>query len=377
MPQLVTTFARAKSTVNPARSQKIWIDLDNSPHVPFFRPIIEELETRGYPLLLTARDSYQVCNLLDFHGLSSKVKVVGSHYGKSRFMKIAGTCFRVVQLSPLMLKEKPDLVVSHGSRAQILSAFMGGIPSILILDYEFVSSMGRLHPDWIFVPSLIPESTRVDARKGVMRYPGLKEDVYAPQFTPDPSMRAQLGLTQADLVVTVRPPATEAHYHNPEAEVLLDAVLDLLMQRPDVRVILVPRNEKQAHTLRMQWSRWIANRKIIIPEHVVNGLNLIWFSDCVISGGGTMNREAAALGVPVYSIFRGRIGAVDQHLVNTGRLKLIGSVEEVRTKIMVQRREYHQQDPRKQSPALDCIVDAIISILEHQCLPSPHRSAHP
>ena len=205
-----------------------------------------------------------------------------------------------------------------------------------------------------------------------MRYPGLKEDVYIPQLRPDPSIKAQLGLNQTDLVVTVRPPATEAHYHNPEGEKLLDAVLDLLTHRPDVRVILVPRNEKQAHTLRMQWDRWIANRKIIIPEHVVNGLNLIWFSDFVISGGGTMNREAAALGVPVYSIFRGRIGAVDQYLANKGRLTLIESVEDVHTKIMVKRRAHDQRDTRKHSPALDCIVNAIISIVEHQCLPTRH-----
>jgi predicted glycosyltransferase len=356
--------------MTPARPKKIWIDLDNSPHVPFFRPIIKELDSRGYHILLTARDSYQVCELLSFHGLSNKVKVVGRHYGKNRFMKIAGTCFRVAQLLPLILREKPDLAVSHGSRAQFLSAFVTGTPSILLFDYEFVSTMWRLHPDWVFAPDLIPESTRIDAKRQVMRYPGLKEDVYIPQLRPDPSIKAQLGLNQTDLVVTVRPPATEAHYHNPEAEKLLDAVLDLLTHHPDVRVILVPRNEKQVHMLRMRWDRWIANRKIIIPEHVVNGLNLIWFSDFVISGGGTMNREAAALGVPVYSIFRGRIGAVDQYLANKGRLTLIESVEDVQTKIMVKRRAHDQWDTRKHSPALDCIVNAIISIVEHQCLPS-------
>src|SRR3989442_14979658 len=146
------------------------------------------------------------------------------------------------------------------------------------------------------------------------------------QLRPDPSVKDQLGLDGRDLVVTVRPPATEAHYHKPEAEVLLDAALGLLTHRPDVRVILLPRNEKQAQTLRKQWGKWIANRKIVIPEHVVDGLNLIWFSDLIISGGGTMNREAAALGVPVYSIFRGKIGAVDHYLSMRGRLVLLESV---------------------------------------------------
>ena len=359
--------------MNELRPKKIWIDLDNSPHVPFFLPIVEELDKAGYKVFLTARDSYQVCELLSFYGLSNRAQVVGRHYGKNRLMKIAGTCFRAVQLLPLMLREKPDLVVSHGARAQMLSAFVKGIPSVVLFDYEFVSSIWRLHPHWIFAPALIPKSAMIQARNGVMRYPGLKEDVYAPQFRPDPSIKEQLGLTQADIVVTVRPPATEAHYHNPEAEVLLDAVMESLLHYPDVRVILVPRNKQQEHTLRNQWKRWIAKRTIIIPEHVMNGLNLIWFSDLVVSGGGTMNREAAALGVPVYSIFRGRIGAVDQYLARKGRLTLIENVEEVRRKITVKRRAADEWNTRKQSPALDCIVNAIISIAEHQCLPAHHE----
>jgi predicted glycosyltransferase len=350
--------------------KKIWIDLDNSPHVPFFLPIIEELDKRGYKIFLTARDSYQVCELLSFHGLSNKVKVIGRHWGKNRVLKILGTLLRVAQLLPRIMIEKPDLAVAHGSRGLILSSFVAGIPTLILFDYEFASGAGGVQSDWAFLPDLIPESTRVDARRGVMRYPGLKEDVYISQLRPDHSLRTQLGLDQTDLVVTVRPPATEAHYHNPEAEVLLKGVLDLLTHRPDVRVVLVPRNENQARALRVQWSKWIADRKIIIPDHVVNGLNLIWLSDLVISGGGTMNREAAALGVPVYSIFRGKIGAVDRYLVEKGRLTLIESLEDVRTKIVIERRVQGQGLSIKSSAARDCIVEGVISIVEHRCLPT-------
>jgi len=197
----------------------------------------------------------------------------------------------------------------------------------------------------------------------------MKEDVYISNLKPDSSLRTQLGLDQTGIVVTVRPPATEAHYHNPEAEILLESVLNLLTQRPDVRVVLVPRNEHQAQELRMQWRTWIADHKIVIPEHVVNGLNLIWSSDLVISGGGTMNREAAALGVPVYSIFRGKIGAVDRYLAEKGRLTLIESLEDIR-KIVITRRAQDQELPMKSSAARDCIVESIMSIVEHQCLPT-------
>lgn len=353
----------AGSSVKP---KKIWIDLDNTPHVPFFLPIIEELRARGYRVVLTARDSYHVCRLMEFHGLSGKV--VGRHWGKSKFLKVAGTCFRAAQLLSVAVRERPDVAVSHGSRAQTLATLLTGIPRIAIFDYEFASVMGFLHPDWAFVPQVFPASVEINAKKQVLRYPGIKEDVYIGRLEPDATLKAQLGLGNSDLIVTVRPPADEAHYHNPEAEFLLDAALDLLTGKPDATTILLPRNERQDAVLRKRWAEWIAKRRIIIPDHAVDGLNLIWFSDLVISGGGTMNREAAALGVPVYSIFRGKIGAVDRHLADTGRLKLLESVEDVRTRIVLERRTRVHWNADKRSAALKCIVEGIVSIAETQSL---------
>jgi predicted glycosyltransferase len=364
---------RKRSVETPATAvrrgagKKIWIDLDNSPHVPFFMPIIEELEQRGYRVILTARNSYQVRDLLKFHHISCSV--IGGHWGKNRTLKILGTLLRATQLLPLMIGKRADLAVSHGSRAQLLTSFVLGIPTVTIVDYEFIAKVPGLKSDWIFMPHYIPNDSLQRAKKEVMRYPGLKEDVYVPRFRPDPSLRSELGLTSEDLVITVRPPATEAHYHNAEADVLLDASLKLLMARPDVRVILVPRNEKQTKILRKDWAEFIQNRRIIIPEHVVDGLNLIWNSDLVISGGGTMNREAAALGVPVYSIFRGLIGGVDKYLASSGRLALIESVEDVRTKIILKRRDTASQDTVGRASVLESVVAGIISIAEHQRLP--------
>jgi uncharacterized protein len=142
-------------------------------------------------------------------------------------------------------------------------------------------------------------------------------------------------------------------------------------------VILLPRNEKQAKVLRKDWAQWIQNRKIIIPEHVVDGLNLIWISDLVISGGGTMNREAAALGVPVYSIFRGSIGAVDKYLASHGRLILLERAQDIRTKVVLKPRVRASQGGVQSSLVLDSVVDAIISIAEHQSLPEPDLEQSP
>jgi predicted glycosyltransferase len=351
----------------PQTGKRIWIDLDNSPHVPFFLPIIEQLQNRGYGVILTARDSYQVCELLKFHHISCKV--IGGHWGKNRALKILGTLLRATQLLPLMVGAKADLAVSHGSRAQLLSSFVLRIPTVTIVDYEFAAKVAGVKSDWIFMPHFIPSGSPQQARKQVLKYPGLKEDVYVPRFRPDPSLRTELGLGPEDLVVTLRPPATEAHYHNAEAEVLLDAALNLLVEKPEARVILLPRNEKQARVLRRDWAQWIKDRKVIIPDQVVDGLNLIWISDLVISGGGTMNREAAALGVPVYSIFRGSIGGVDQYLASSGRLVLIESVEDIRTKVVLKRRALTSPNSVPSNPVLESIVAGIISIAECQCLP--------
>lgn len=338
----------------------IWIDLDNSPHVPFFAPIIRELEQRGHSITLTARDAFQVCELANLFGLN--YRQVGRHYGKHRVLKAYGTCVRTLQLFPTTLGAKPDLALSHGSRSQLLTASIRGIPSLVIFDYEFARHLVFFGPTWVMVPSVIPDSATRQAPSRILKYPGIKEDVYAPGFRPDPSIKTQLGLDGRSLVVTVRPPASEAHYHNPKSDELFEAVIDFIGRTPDAKIILVPRNGKQEISVRRAWPDLFSAGKIIVPEHAVDGLNLIWHSDLVISGGGTMNREAAALGVPVYSIFRGRIGAVDRYLSDTGRLVLLHSVEDVHTKLMLSRRPYQCGPPLGRGETLQVIVDNIVGI---------------
>ncbi len=349
-------------------SKKIWIDLDNSPHVPFFIPIMEELRNRGYLVILSARNSYQVCELLKLYNLTCTV--IGKHWGKNRLLKIIETCLRTIQVLPFVLRNKPALAISHGSRAQMLAGIITKTPTIVMYDYEFSERLSFLSSTWQFTPQYVPDPADSKAKAHTMKYPGLKEDVYVPRFRPNPTLRAKLGLAASDLVVTVRPPAIEAHYHNKASDKLFDAAMSWFMERPEVRIILLPRNERQASSLRETWGKWIEERKIVIPERVVDGLNLIWFSDLVVSGGGTMNREAAALGVPVYSIFRGRIGAVDKYLAENGRLVLLESVDDVRKRIKLVSRNSQAQAPvNSENGALSTIVEGIVSILERNELP--------
>jgi len=268
--------------------KKIWVDLDNSPHVPFFIPIKRELEERGYEVLLTARDAYQVSELVEFYGLNCRK--IGRHFGKNKFLKVVGVVTRALRLIPFLLKERPELAVSHGSRAQILASSLLGIKSINIGDYEFVQDLVIFRPSWMIVPEIIPTESVGSRKNNILKYRGIKEDVYVPSFRANPSVRNELGLTEQDMVVSIRPPASEAHYHRPESDDLFNAVMEYLKDQPDIKIVLLPRNAHQEAEVREKWPELISRRRVIIPERVVDGLNLIWFSDFVVSGGGTMNR---------------------------------------------------------------------------------------
>ncbi len=333
MADAATTHGR-----RPRRPAKVWIDLDNSPHVPFFIPIIRALEARGHTVVLTTRDCFQVCSLADYFKL--RHTPVGTHYGANKLAKVAGTVYRGLQLLPFVLRERPDASLSHGSRPLVMLSATLRIPSALLFDYEFARILPLFRSDLGIAPKAIDNPALAGHfRRGLRTFDGLKEDVYVASFEPGPSVRGELGIGEDEVLVTIRPPATEAHYHNPQSDVMFAAVVDHVGRIPGTRMVILPRNEKtQRDMILATWPDWCRERKIVVPERVLNGLDLIWVSDLVVSGGGTMNREAAALGVPVYSIFRGQLGAVDRYLANEGRLVLLECVEDIAARLRVQKR---------------------------------------
>ncbi|MFO1478365.1 MAG: DUF354 domain-containing protein [Verrucomicrobiota bacterium] len=360
----VTAPQRGSSAPVPAPGSRgrIWIDLDNTPHVPFFRPIVRELEARGYSVGLTARDAFQVCELAEKFGM--RAKRVGKHYGKNRFMKVAGLGWRSLQLLPFVLRERPILALSHGSRAQILLCNLLRIPTVMIMDYEHAQTPLLLQPRWEIVPSvLMTENLQCKHPERIRTYDGIKEDVYAPEFRPDPALGRELGLVGGDVIVTVRPPANEAHYHNPESDLLFEAFMKRLVRTPGVKAVLLPRNKSQAQMIRTQFPDWFEGGKVVIPTGAVDGLNLLWHSDLVVSGGGTMNREAAALGIPVYSIFRGKGGAVDRHLQKEGRMVLVESVADTESRIPLKARDRSASGQGGPRSALNQILDRVDEIV--------------
>lgn len=318
--------------------KRIWIDLDNTPHVPFFRPIIRELEARGYTVSVTAREAFQVCELADLFGV--QYMKIGRHYGKNPYFKVLGLIWRSLQLLTFVLRRRPGIALSHGSRSQILLGNVLRVPTVMIMDYEHARTPLLLRPRWEIVPAALSHSRlQCQTQERILTYEGIKEDVYVPEFEPDDTLPAKLGIDKGRIIVTVRPPATEAHYHNPESDILFFEFMNQTSANSQVQIILLPRNKAQESYLRIECPQWFEDRSIIVPTVAVDGLNLLWHSDLVVSGGGTMNREAAALGIPVYSIFRGPNSSVDRQLQQEGRLILIESIAEIKEKIVLQRRD--------------------------------------
>lgn len=306
----------------------IWIDLDNAPHVPFFTPIVHNLKNAGHATLVTVRDYGYTRELIERQPID--YDLVGKHPGRNTLFKIVGTVGRVASLVRWAQGRHIDAAVSHGSRALVLACQALGIPCVTMYDYEFVSTtIFNRFSNRILLPDLLPDNllrTLGLDPKRVVKYPGFKEEVYLGTFSPDSSILERLGVAEEDTVVVIRPPATRAHYHNPLSEEIMQQVFQRIAVEPHTTGVVVPRTAAQAEALVQSLSPY---SNFTVLTEPVDGLNLIWHADLVVGGGGTMNREAAMLGVPVYSVFTGRVGALDRALSDQGRLTLIRSVPDV------------------------------------------------
>jgi len=306
----------------------IWIDLDNAPHVPFFKPLIHGLQERGHKTYVTVRDFGYTRDLIDETGIP--YDLIGKHAGKNIVRKVCGIIGRVGGLMRWAGGKKIDVAVSHGSRSLVLAGAALRIPTVTMYDYEFVSTsvFNRLSSK-VLLPEILPDELlgELGLKPGrLAKYPGLKEEVYLGDLAPDSSVLTGLDITGDPIIVVVRPPATVAHYHNPLSEEIVQKILDRLSDTKNAVGIITPRTKEQAQSIRASL-RNPSNFRIL--DKPVNGLNLIAHADLVVGGGGTMNREAAMLGVPVYSVFTGKVGTIDNALSEQGKLTLVRSLDDV------------------------------------------------
>ena len=344
----------------------IWIDLENAPHVVLFRPLMDALEQDGHQLTVTLREFGITRELME--SSCRPYTLIGGPYGSSLPAKVAGLAVRVGKLSTWARGRGFDVAASHGSRSQVMSARMLGIPSLSMYDYEHVATGIFDHLSTrVLIPAVLDDRDLLHAglaRGRYVRYPGQKEDVYLSDIDPDPSILTDLDVDPAAILVVLRPPATSAHYHAEGGEEIFQACVGHVLEVDNAVALVVPRTKEEGRKLRQNLQNPMNLRILSRP---VDGLNLIWHADLVCGGGGTMNREAARLGTPVYSLFLGKLGAVDQDLAARGKMQLIRSIQDV-TQIKVKKKnppdiEAERQDREARGRALKrLLVSQILSL---------------
>jgi len=300
------------------QSLRIWVDMTNSPHVVIFRPLIARMIARGHEVTVTARDFAQTLGLLERYRIPHEV--FGAHGGAGRAGKARAMASRTSALTRFARRERFDVAIAHGSTDQPPAAFAAGTPQVTMFDYEYATVMHHWNGRFatrVLVPSAIPEWTLwrygIRAPK-LVRYPGLKEEYYLADHVFDPGVMDELGLDGSRVIAVLRPPPEVTLYHRGLSSDVFSATLTRLLDAaPAVQTVVLPRTAAQRAQL--------AGSAAIVPERPVDGPSLVAAADLVVSAGGTMNREAAALGVPAYSPFAGRLGAVDQALIADGRLR--------------------------------------------------------
>jgi predicted glycosyltransferase len=300
---------------------KVWIDLTNSPHVLVLRPVIAVLRENGHEVQVTARDFAQTLGLCDRFGIEHTT--IGRHRGGGLGAKAWGLVDRSLALARWARGRGFQLALGHGSNDVTVAAALLRVPSSTTFDYEWATVQHNVNcrlARAVVVPDAIPPErlARYGARGKIHSYPGLKEEYYLADFDPDPAVLGELGLDTARPITVVRTPPAVSLYHRFEND-LFAQVLERLR---GTQSVVLPRTPQQRQELERSGG-------FTVPDHAIDAQSLIAYADLVVSAGGTMNREAVALGTPVFTVFEGRLGAVDERLIDEGRLRRLTSPDQV------------------------------------------------
>jgi predicted glycosyltransferase len=333
---------------------KVWVDCTAAAHPLVLRPIIERLEAQGHEVFITAREYGQTLGILDRLGLS--YTTVGEHGGASRLGKMRALGGRSARLARVVWEQRPQLAIGNGSVDLAVVSACFRVPAVQMQDYEFAQLQRQIafrQARRVLVPDSIPVERlrRVGAReKKLVRFPGLKEEYYLADFEPDPAVLGELGLDREKVLVVVRPPPETSEYHAPN-DVYGETVRRLAAES-GAQAVLIPRTEEQGAA-----ARALGAPNLVVPERAIDAQSLIAHADLVVSAGGTMNREAVALGTPVFTTFTGRMGGVDEALIAAGRLQVLDDP----ASLVLSKRDApvgvrHPRDPQ-------LLVDAALSVV--------------
>ena len=333
---------------------RVWIDMTAPAHVLVFRPLIALLREQGAEIEVTSRHYAQTVELLRLHGIEAQL--LGHHGGRSRLGKLRAMTSRLPALRRWARGRRFDVALAHGSHELTLAARRLGIPSATTFDYEFATlqhQLGCRAATKVVVPEAIPPQRL--APYGVhppklLRYPGLKEEYYLADFEADPAALDVFGIVRERILIVVRTPPDVSLYHR-RSNPLFPQVLEHLGRDERVHAIVVPRTPEQR-----DYVRGLRLPSLLVPDGAVDAQSLIALADLVVSAGGTMNREAAALGVPVYTTYGGRLGGVDEALIREGRLR---PLTDPRALELVKREAAGTRVRREPQVMLDLLLSAL------------------
>ncbi|HEY5287347.1 MAG TPA: DUF354 domain-containing protein [Solirubrobacteraceae bacterium] len=333
---------------------RVWIDLTNSPHVLVMRPVIELLRADGHEVRVTARDFAQTLQLLDRFAIEHTA--IGHHRGERLADKAVGLASRSAALVRWAREQSAnrlpggglgrgqtgfrarlasgaarhfDIALGHGSNDISVAARLLGIPCSTTFDYEWAAVQHHVNcrlAQAVVVPDAIPPERldRYGAKGKIHSYVGLKEEYYLGDFEPEEAVLGELEIDRERPLVLVRTPPEVSLYHRFENDLFAEVLTRLREAAGEhgVQSVVLPRTADQRAQLR-------GVEGFTVPEQAIDAQSLIAFADLVISAGGTMNREAVALGTPVYTTFEGRLGAVDERLIGDGRLRKLADPEQL------------------------------------------------
>jgi len=335
---------------------RVWIDLTNSPHVLVMRPLIEAMRADGHEVDVTARDFAQTLELCERLGIAHTA--IGSHAGSGLAAKAVGLGSRSFALARWARGRRFDVAMGHASNDVMVAAKLLRIPSATAFDYEWATVQHNVNcrlARTVVVPDAIPPERldRYGARGKLRRYPGLKEEYYLADFEPQTAVLDELGLDPVAPIAVVRTPPDASLYHRHESPVF-PRVLERLRDR--AQTVVLPRTPRQREEIdAIAGGHFKATAagapRLVVPEHAIDAQSLIAHADLVVSAGGTMNREAVVLGSPVYTTFAGRLGGVDERLIEQGRLRPLHAVDE----LVLERKSGLTAERRRRNP--DRLID--------------------
>lgn len=300
--------------------KKIWFDLVAAPDVPFFTSLVRSLPLHRWEVVITARRCLEVPYLIEKYKLSD-VYFIDSFYGISKLAKVFSLFLRSILLFKFGLFKKINLGFSFGSRSHTIACFFLRIRNGIMYDYEGSEiRMLNIFSDFVLVPCQIPDDflrSRYLKLSKKINYSELKESIYAYDFMPDTEELIKQNLPLDKIIIVLRMSSVYAHYHNHDSNILDYKIIKYLVAQPNVALVILPRYTHQLHEIQDITKKYT---NIYLLDKYVNGQNLIWHADGVISGGGSMIRESVCLGVPSYDIFTGSMSRLEEHLIDFGKV---------------------------------------------------------